>query len=108
MKKEQKVAYISGPFGADSVEGVIQNIEKAKKVALKYWKLGYAVICPHANSPFIEGELPESVFLAGDLTLLGLCDVVVMTLNWRKSVGARKELKIALSLKKEVLYDDGK
>jgi len=65
-----KVAYISGPYRAATVHGVVENIRRAERVALKYWQLGYAVICPHTNTALFDGAAPDDVWLAGDLELL--------------------------------------
>lgn len=34
----QKLAYIAGPYRADTIHGIVQNIRKAEAVAIKYWK----------------------------------------------------------------------
>ena len=44
---------MAGPYRADTIYGVAQNIQKARDVALRLWKLGYAAICPHSNTAFL-------------------------------------------------------
>jgi hypothetical protein len=87
--------------------GVWQDIEEAKRVALKYWKQGYAVICPHANTAFFDGSCPDEVWLNGDLEILERVDVVVMMQGWEQSVGATGEYDHAVAHGKEIIYDDG-
>lgn len=100
-----KVVYIAGKYRSKSVYGIKENIDKAEKVAIKYWKLGYAVICPHKNTAFFDGAAPDSVWLMGDLEFIRRSDVVVMMTGWKNSVGATKEHDLAIKLRKEVIYE---
>jgi Domain of unknown function (DUF4406) len=100
-----KVAYIAGPYRAATTRGVVENIRKAEAVALKYWLLGYAAICPHMNTRLFDGAAPDDLWLEGDLYILAKCDVIVMMDGWEKSKGATKELGFAQSLGKDVIYD---
>ena len=100
-----RTAFISGPYRAETPFKISENIHRASVVALKYWRLGYAVICPHRNTALFDGEAPDSVWLEGDLELLSRCDVVVMMKGWTNSVGARKECAEAISQGKEVFYE---
>jgi hypothetical protein len=102
-----KVAYIAGPYRSATVHGIVINVRRAEAVALKYWKLGYAVICPHKNTSMFDGAAPDNVWLDGDLEILARCDTVVMMHGWEKSQGAREELRHAESLAKIIIYDDG-
>ena len=108
MKYQMKLVYIAGPYRAKTIYGVAQNIHNAAEVAIKYWKQGCAVICPHKNTGFLDGctgELDDHIWLMGDLEMIRRCDAIVMMKNWKESAGARAELGLALSLKKEVIYD---
>jgi len=87
-----KVAYVAGPYRADTIYGVAQNIQKARAVALRLWKLGYAVICPHSNTAFFDGACPDSVWLEGDIEILTRCDLVVLVPGWEASSGTRAEI----------------
>jgi hypothetical protein len=100
-----KLAFISGPYRASSSYKVQQNIYRAELIAKKYWKLGYAVICPHKNTSLFDCMLPDEVWLEGDLEILSRCDVIVMMGNWDKSVGALGELKLARDLGMEIIFD---
>lgn len=100
-----KVAYISGPYRAPTPMKVMENIHHASLVALKYWRLGYAVICPHRNAALFDGEAPDEVWLRGDLELLRRSDVVVMLPDWQKSEGAKMECDLAWKLGKDIVYD---
>lgn len=95
-----KLAYVAGPYKGKSRNKiinkiqVIRNILAARKVARALWGMGYAVICPHTNAPLF-GEIPDRVFLDGDVVILKRCDLIVMTPRWRSSAGAIDELCIA-------------
>jgi hypothetical protein len=100
-----KIAYIAGPYRSDTVHGIVENIYRAEAVAIKYWQLGYAVICPHKNTALFDGLLPDEVWLAGAIEILKRCDVIVMMKGWENSSGSRAELEIALKFGLEVIYE---
>jgi hypothetical protein len=99
-----KVAYIAGPYRSNTPSGIVQNIRNAEAVAIKYWQLGYAVICPHKNTALFDGLAPDSVWFEGDLEILKRCDVIVMVKGWEKSTGAREELSFAKAHGLEVMF----
>jgi len=98
-----KVAYVCSPYRSETIHGVVENIRKAEKVALKYWKLGYAVICPHKNTALLDGAMPDDRFLAGGLELLRRSDVVIIN-GW--TAGCRAEIELAVELGMEIIYED--
>lgn len=102
---DMKIAYIAGPYRADTINGVVQNIRKAEDVAIRYWKRGYAGICPHKNSALFDGILSNDVWLKGDLAILSKCDAIVMMKGWESSVGASTERDIAMLEGIEIIYD---
>jgi hypothetical protein len=102
-----ELAFISGPYRANTVYNIKRNIQAAERVALKYWKKGYAVICCHKNTALFDGEAPDELWLEGDLEMLRRCDIIVMMRDWEKSSGARAELKEAERIGLKIIYDDG-
>jgi hypothetical protein len=62
-----KRAYVSGPYRADTQEGIDQNIAEAREIAVALWRMGYSVFCPHLNTAHFDGLAPDSVWLEGDL-----------------------------------------
>ena len=100
-----EVVYISGAYRSDTKNGVYENIQKARKVALKYWKLGYAVICPHMNTAFMDGACSDDTWLNGDLELLRRSDIVVMMPGWQDSAGAKEEHSLVMGLDKMIIYE---
>lgn len=100
-----KLAYIAGPYRADTVAGIRQNIEAARQVAEKYWKLGYGVFCPHLNSAHMDGICSDENFLEAGLLFLWHCDVIVMMVGWKGSAGAIAELNQAEEKGLEVIFE---
>ena len=91
----KKIVYIAGSYRADTENGVRENIYRAGQVALKYWKAGYVVICPHMNSAFFGGACPDETWLEGGLKILSRCDGVVFMDTWGDSEGSIIEHKRA-------------
>lgn len=65
-----KVAFIVGPYAADTQQNVIRNIERARAVAEELWQAGFAVICPHTNSALFDESEHRQNYLAGYLEIL--------------------------------------
>lgn len=103
-----KIAYIAGPYRSTSASGIMTNIRNAEKIAIEFWRKGYAVLCPHKNSAFFDGLAPDSVWLEGDLEfirrLIPGTDVIIMVPGWTESEGAKAERELAMSLGIEILY----
>lgn len=103
-EKRGMVVYISGPYRAKTLYQIEQNIQKAKRHALDYWKKGYTVICPHMNTSFMDGELPDTVWLEGDLELVERSDIVVMIPGRENSEGAKTELQHAKAHGLDIIF----
>lgn len=100
-----KLVYIAGPYRSDTVNGIVQNIRNAEKVAVKYWKLGYAVICPHKNTALFDGICSDEIWIDGDIEILKRCDIIVMMKDWEKSIGAISEHEFAVKNNIEIVYE---
>ncbi len=96
----QLLVYVAGPYRAGSEWGLVENIRNAESVALLAWSLGCAVICPHKNTAHFGGamNLPDEVWLRGDMTMLRRCDAVVLCPGWRRSAGTLAEVAEAEAL----------
>ena len=99
-----KVVYLAGPYRAPTEFGVHQNIQAAERVALEVWRLGAVCICPHKNTAYLGGTLPDEVWLKGDLELIRRSDAVLMMEAWASSGGASDERWYAGDIDKPVLY----
>jgi len=87
-----QVAYVAGPYRANSEYELVKNIRRAEAVAVELWRMGYAVICPHKNTAHFGGVCYDNVFLNGDLEILSRCDLVVLVEGWESSQGAKDEI----------------
>ena len=104
-----KLAYIAGSYRNSNAKVVIENIRHAEKYAIKYWRLGYAVICPHLNTTFfdsLDSPIADETWLKGDIEILKRCDVIVLIPGWKKSSGAREEMKTALQVGLAIIEED--
>lgn len=103
------VVYIAGPYRSGTVNGIYENIQKARAAAVEYWRANYVVICPHLNSAFMDGAIfsgacDDSIWLNGGLELLKRSDIIVMLPGWKNSEGSRKEHDAALKMNKTIEY----
>lgn len=99
-----KVVYVAGPFRGANAWEIEENIRRAERLALEVWKMGFAVICPHANTRFFQGAAPDKVWLDGDIELLRRSDIILMTEDWDRSSGARAERAYAYEHRIPVVY----
>lgn len=86
-----KIAYVIGPYRAKSDYGVYKNIRNAEEVAEELWGLGFAVLCPHRNSAFLSGLVPEENFLRAGEEFARMADLIVGVDGWEKSGGSLRE-----------------
>ena len=98
------VIFICGPYRGKEDIDILKNIIRAEGWARKFWADGLAVICPHKNSSFMSGEIPEEKFLEGYLEILSRCDILFAMPGWEKSEGARAEVKEARRLRMDIIY----
>lgn len=105
-----RVIYISGPYRAPTLRGVINNIRRAEKVAIGLWQMGYAVICPHTNTRlFPEGagetetrDQNSPDYIQGDIEIIRRLqsgkDALVTLPGWAQSEGSKAEVERAMHL----------
>lgn len=101
-----QLLFISGKYRGKSIFEVYENIQIARRYAIKYWQKGYAVICPHTNSALFDGSCDDDVWLKGDLYILKRCDVIVMLPGWKESQGAVEEHKLAQQIGLQIIYEE--
>ncbi|MHB8483531.1 MAG: DUF4406 domain-containing protein [Nitrospiria bacterium] len=101
-----KLVYIAGKYRSkEGPSGIWDNIQFARQYAIKYWKSGHAVICPHMNTSMLDGVGTDDIFLNGDKEMLKRCDAIVMIPGWQESEGACAELECAKENNLEVIYE---
>jgi hypothetical protein len=93
--QKMKVAYLAGKYTENTKEKIQKNIDYAEDYAVKYLKLGYAVICPHKNYAFFENKVGYETLINADFELIKRADVIVFLPNWKESKGAMREHEFA-------------
>lgn len=88
--------YVSGKYSGD----IAKNIAEARKVAIRLWEKGHAVLCPHLNTQHFEMDCNAEYddYVNGDLEMVVRCDAMVMIPGWEDSRGAVIEKIYAESL----------
>ena len=100
-----KKVFISGKYRAKTEWELEQNIRRAEEAAIRLWREGWAVFCPHKNTAHFGGLCDDKVWLEGDLEFLKCCDAIYMLSAWRDSIGACIELHIAQENGLEIIYE---
>jgi hypothetical protein len=100
-----KVIFISGPYRAKTWGKRNNNINHAREAAIKLWKQGHAVICPHMNTAHFDGACPDQVWLDGDLEILKRCDAIYVLKGYELSEGSKQEIYWAKAWNKEIIYE---
>ena len=104
MKFPPKIAYVAGPYRSDTVNGMHENIESARRVAVSLWQMGFDVFCPHTSSGMMDGIVPDARFLDFGLRMVPICDCVVLVDGWQWSGGTLKEVDRANELGKPIFH----
>ena len=109
------LVYVASPYRATPSHTVEDNIECAKRAAIKLWQAGHTVICPHMNTALLDREpdLANIDWYHQTELLLERCDAlyVVSTLSIggsggaTESVGVRREIDYAVAHGIPVYYD---
>ncbi len=103
----KKVIYVAGRYRGKTKTERNQNIAHARAAAIRLWKQGYVVICPHMNTAKFEdaGGFDDELFIKGDLELIRRVDCLYMLTGWVESKGAKQEYYYAVSLGKEIFFE---
>jgi len=105
MIRNEQIAFILGPYKAiqtetkaDTLCNIALNIQAAKLVSIKYWKMGFAVICPQMNSAMLDDIINDDIWINSYTEIMLRCDVVVMMKDWEiyvETVKLHAEAQIA-------------
>lgn len=86
------VVWVAGHYRGAHECIVYRHIQRAREAAELIWRCGGVALCPHLNTAFMGGVVPDEVFLAGDLVLVERSDALFALHGWRESVGATGEV----------------
>lgn len=93
-----RLVYIAGPYRAASAWEVACNIHRAREHGARVVTLGAYPVIPHSNTAHFDGLTDDEMFwLDGTLELMRRCDAVLLTEDWQRSSGARREREDALA-----------
>lgn len=108
-----KVIYLSGKIangGIESHDNILKNAEEARRLSVKLWNLGFAVITPHLNTAGFEKDSRVTVswdqFIDADLSIMNVCHGIVFMNNWKESKGAKIEHEHAIKNNMVIFYED--
>lgn len=99
--------YVAGPFRGAHAWAIEKNVRRAEEVAYLIWATGHVAICPHTNTRFFDGSLPDRIFLDGTLEMMRRCDGVIVLPNYKRSQGTLGEIAEAERLGMPVAYLEG-
>lgn len=91
-----QLVYIAGKYRGKTINEIYENIQLARQHAVRLWRLGYAVLCPHTNTSLMDGVVSDETFLEGTKEMLRRCDYIYMLPNWEQSHGAIEERILAI------------
>ena len=104
-----KRVYVAGPYSANNVITVLDNIRKGINAAKDVFLAGFAPFCPwldfHYTLMLKDGEkLTVDDYYEYSLSWLDASDAVLVLPNWESSKGTVMELKQAQELSIPIFY----
>lgn len=108
MAKRLRV-YVAGPYSADNVLGVLQNIGRGEWHANSLFQQGFAPFCPWHDKGYAEGlwdtALSVDDFREHSLAWLEASQAVFVIPGWEESNGTKAEIARAEQLGIPVFYE---
>lgn len=95
FNKVRGVVYLAGPIRSRWRFERWLNVLRARKVAIRLWNAGFAVICPHLNSVTLRHRVNEEWIVIGDMSIVEKCDFMVVIGDWLNSRGSLGEFILA-------------
>ena len=97
-----KRVYVAGPYSADTVMGVLQNIGRGESTAAYLFKNGFSPFCPWHDKDYVISMYYEYFtaqrFKDFSMAWLEVSDAVYLVEGWEKSGGTLEEIKRAKEL----------
>jgi len=94
-----KRVYVAGPYSADNVLEVLQNIGRGEAVALEVFKAGFAPFTPWHDKTFCisayDVDFSVEQFYNYSIAWLEVSDAVLLVEGWETSKGTLAEIEIA-------------
>ena len=101
------IVYIAAPYRSKCASGIFHNIMQARDAAATVWRMRGVALCPHLNTFLFDGvyELPDKIWLEGDLLLLSKCDAAWFFDGFTASTGVEAEYNFCLHSKIKAFED---
>lgn len=105
-----KRVYVAGPYSADNVITVLDNMREGMRISTEVLLAGYAPFCPWLDYHFTLMLRPGETITVPDyyaysMAWLEVSDAILMIGDWQNSKGAKAELERAIALDIPVFYD---
>ena len=104
-----KRIYIAGPYSADNVLSVFENMRKGIALATRVRREGYAPFCPWMDFMYYLTNMGESFDIENcyeySLAWLKVSDGVLFTSDWKTSTGAVMEHEYAIRQAIPIFYN---
>lgn len=102
---ERMLIYVVGPYRADSAFKIAGNISIAHDYGIEILKLGHYVFIPHKHTAWMDGAVPDKMFLEMGLHFLTFADAIFKLPGWNESRGSLVEIEEAERLKLQIFHN---
>lgn len=86
---------VGGPFSAKTEEEVERNIIATEQLGFEAAEVGAACIVPNSMGRTWKGTPSYEAWLEVTLSILARCDALLVTPDWERSSGTRREVEFA-------------
>jgi len=105
-----KRVYVAGPYSADNVITVLDNIREGMRAGTMLLLKGFAPFVPWLDFHFQLMLKEEETLFVEDyynysIEWLKVSDCMLVLKGWENSTGTRKEVELAKSLRIPIYYD---
>ena len=101
-----KRVYVAGPYNADNVIDVLNNMRRGIRISVELLVHGFAPFCPWLDYNFqLQAELTIKQFKDFSMAWVQVSDAIFMITGWENSKGAIAEKEEAERLHIPVFYD---
>lgn len=104
-----KKIYVAGPYSANNVLEVLQNIGRGQKACAELFKKGYAPFCPWHDKSYVidnpDDKFTVDQFYEYSIAWLKVSDAMLLLPGWTGSKGTLAEYKIAIDMGMPVFRD---
>lgn len=90
-----KKVYVAGPYRAESISKVEENIARARYWTKRLIEKEYLPVTPHMLFALMDGVASDEYFLKAGLDLLEGCDYIYVMPHDGMSVGTQGEINYA-------------